>query len=377
MFYGAIIVADSVTGEEVFRVNTDGTSYHAGHEVFRDGISMVGQFPDLDGVEIDSDGIRIYDEDGNLVGEWKTDGTSYHAGKETFEGGIEIPTPGGGAIVIDSSGGIKILGLPDPDNPSSPRPTMGQWLPDGTSFHAGKETFKGGIEIPTEGGGVIVIDSTGGIKILGPPDPDIPGNPRPTLGEWLPDGTSFHAGNETFAGGITIPTAGGGTITIDSVGGIRIIGPGGIIVGEWRPDGVSIHNAPEFFSQIFVFELIAELKNFRIDHPLDPENKYLYHSCVEAPERLNVYSGNITTNEKGIADVILPEYFEALNMDFRYQLTVIGSFAQAIILEEVADNRFVIQTDKPHTKVSWQVSGVRHDRVAREHPLITEVPKRQ
>ena len=28
----------------------------------------------------------------------------------------------------------------------------------------------------------------------------------------------------------------------------------------------------------------------------------------------------------------LPEYFSALNRDFRYQLTVIGQFAQAIML---------------------------------------------
>ena len=49
---------------------------------------------------------------------------------------------------------------------------------------------------------------------------------------------------------------------------------------------------------------------------------------------MNIYNGNITTNETGEATVTLPDYFEALNIEFRYQLTVIGTFAQAIIAEK-------------------------------------------
>ena len=106
------------------------------------------------------------------------------------------------------------------------------------------------------------------------------------------------------------------------------------------------------------------VKNFKIDHPLDPTNKYLIHSCVESPDMMNVYNGNITTDSIGIATVILPDYFEALNRDFRYQLTVIGQFAQAIVLEKVKLNTFKIQTDQPCVEVSWQVTGVRHDPAA-------------
>ena len=80
--------------------------------------------------------------------------------------------------------------------------------------------------------------------------------------------------------------------------------------------------------------------SFKIDPPLDPQNKYLSHSFVESPDMMNVYNGNITTNEQGEATVTLPAYFEALNRDFRYQLTVIGQFAQAILLEKVKGNQF-------------------------------------
>ena len=114
---------------------------------------------------------------------------------------------------------------------------------------------------------------------------------------------------------------------------------------------------------------------FTIDHPLDPANKYLQHSFVESPDMMNVYNGNITTDAQGEATVMLPDYFEALNQDFRYQLTVIGQFAQAIVATEIQDNRFTIKTDKPFVKVSWQVTGIRHDPYANDHRIQVEADK--
>jgi hypothetical protein len=70
--------------------------------------------------------------------------------------------------------------------------------------------------------------------------------------------------------------------------------------------------------------------------------------------------------------VQLPEWFEALNRDFRYQLTVIGQFAQAIIASEMANHSFTIQTDKPNVKVSWQVTGIRQDAWANAHRIPVE-----
>lgn len=115
--------------------------------------------------------------------------------------------------------------------------------------------------------------------------------------------------------------------------------------------------------------------SFKIDHPLDPANKYLYHSFVESPDMMNIYNGNVTTDGNGEATVALPNYFEALNKDFRYQLTVIGQFAQAIVAAEIKDNRFQIKTDKADVKVSWQVTGIRQDAWANKHRIPTEVEK--
>jgi hypothetical protein len=115
--------------------------------------------------------------------------------------------------------------------------------------------------------------------------------------------------------------------------------------------------------------------SFKIDHPLDPANKYLYHSFIESPDMMNVYNGNVVTDEDGFATVALPDYFEALNRDFRYQLTVIGQFAQAIVGQEIQNNRFLIQTDKGEVKVSWQVTGIRHDAYADAHRIQVEENK--
>jgi hypothetical protein len=82
---------------------------------------------------------------------------------------------------------------------------------------------------------------------------------------------------------------------------------------------------------------------------------------IESSGTTNTCSGNVTTDANGDATIMLPDDFEALHLDFRYQLTVIGQFAQAIISSEIANNRFRIKTDKPGVQVSWQVVGTRRD----------------
>jgi hypothetical protein len=138
---------------------------------------------------------------------------------------------------------------------------------------------------------------------------------------------------------------------------------------------------PSSFAGIFVGNvsvsgnLAKSSGSFRIDHPLDPANKYLQHSFVESPDMKNIYDGVITTDDRGYATVRLPDYFEALNRDFRYQLTPIRSFSRAIVWQEVENNRFVIRTRAPRVKVSWQVTGIRRDAYARAHRIEVEPMK--
>jgi len=115
---------------------------------------------------------------------------------------------------------------------------------------------------------------------------------------------------------------------------------------------------------------------FRIDNPLDPAHSYLQHSFVESPDMMNVYNGNVRTDAKGFATVKLPSWFQALNKDYRYQLTVLGrSFARALVWTEIAHDRFTIRTNQPRVHVSWQVTGIRKDPWANDHRLKVVVPK--
>ncbi len=116
-------------------------------------------------------------------------------------------------------------------------------------------------------------------------------------------------------------------------------------------------------------------KPFRIPHPLDP-SKELWHAAMESPQPMNVYTGNVRTDRRGFSVVKLPRYFDAINRDFRYQLTVVGkSFARAIVWKEIAGNRFTIRTDEPGVKVSWQVTAQRDDAYMRKHPFKAERDK--
>jgi trimeric autotransporter adhesin len=113
----------------------------------------------------------------------------------------------------------------------------------------------------------------------------------------------------------------------------------------------------------------------KIDHPLDPANKYLVHSSVESPDMMNIYNGNVITDANGDAVIPLPEWFETLNRDFRYQLTTIGQPAQAWIASKIANHSFTIKTDKPNVEISWQVTGIRQDPWANAHRIPVELEK--
>ena len=114
---------------------------------------------------------------------------------------------------------------------------------------------------------------------------------------------------------------------------------------------------------------------FKIDHPLDPSGKYLLHSFVESPDMMNVYNGNVVLDDSGEAVVELPEWFEALNRDFRYQLTCIGGFAPVYVAAKVAGNTFRIAGGTPRLEVSWQVTGIRQDAWANAHRIPVEEEK--
>ena len=115
---------------------------------------------------------------------------------------------------------------------------------------------------------------------------------------------------------------------------------------------------------------VTGTKNFLIDHPTDPENLYLAHAVVESDQPLNTYTGNIMLDNAGRAQITLPDWFDAVNTDFRYQLTAIGAAAPMLhVASEIQDNTFQIAGGSPGLKVSWSVTARRNDPYLQMHPF--------
>jgi len=177
------------------------------------------------------------------------------------------------------------------------------------------------------------------------------------------------SGSNSGSGGFGIYTEGGSSNPGQGGDGIYAIAGTGSVVGGNGYAGV-------FYGDIDVTGAIyANTKDFKIDHPIDPGNKYLYHASVESSEMMNIYTGNVTLDLTGTATVQLPDWFEALNADFRYELTCIGGFAPVYVAHKVENHSFRIAGGRPGMEVSWQITGVRHDAFAAAHPLVVEVNK--
>ncbi len=141
----------------------------------------------------------------------------------------------------------------------------------------------------------------------------------------------------------------------------------GITGGNSQGGGTGVYSVGNFAA--------TGTKSFQIDHPLDPENKYLNHFCAEGPEPLNVYRGNVTLDAAGQAWVTLPDYFAEINRDSSYQLTPIGEFAPVFVKQKIAGNRFLVAGGKPGMEVSWRVEAVRNDRFVRTYGAAVELEK--
>lgn len=409
----------------------DGTSTHLGTETFLGGIevptsqTLIG----LGKIRIDENGITITDDDGNVVAELNSDGTSYHSGLETFAGGIRVPLSGGGEAWFDESGiriyddiGNEMLVIGE-DGSIRKDTDTGGWIridetgiaiyddegnvvthfaPDGSSYHTGFEVFTGGIQagpqiqtpalqsqqIQTE---IIQMNLTNPSM----PPPIQINNLMGSILQLNYNG-SLSGNNLNFMGGnfneLSAGTVEGGLGAFETLlgGDFEFDGDGTVggnlaVLSNLTANEAEFNNAvTEALAAIEAALGSAEIenncnvggdlnvlgeKNFRIDHPDDPYNKYLFHASIESDDVLNQYSGNVITDANGVAIVTLPDYVQKINIDFRYQLTVIGVFAQAIISKEISNNTFEIKTDKPNVKVSWQITAKRNDSVLKSKPF--------
>jgi hypothetical protein len=202
-------------------------------------------------------------------------------------------------------------------------------------------------------------------------------------GAWLFGGTDsggFALGGVLARGGVNTASTGSGGLGIAAEGGKSTASGtlGGDAIEAYPGSGpAGDGNAGYFSGNVDVTGNLSKGGgSFKIDHPLDPANKYLYHSFVESPDMKNIYDGVVTMGGNGEAVVQLPDWFAALNRDFRYQLTAIGAPGPNLyIASEVSNNQFTIAGGQPGIKVSWQVTGIRQDAWANAHRIPVEEEK--
>jgi len=114
-------------------------------------------------------------------------------------------------------------------------------------------------------------------------------------------------------------------------------------------------------------------KTFMIDHPTEPENKFLRHFSAESNEVLNIYRGNVTFDANGEAVVEMPDYYDLINKNPSYQLTPIGGYMQLFIKEKLENGQFVIGGGTVGAEASWTVYAERNDPYLQQYPFHRDV----
>ena len=314
-------------------------------------------------------------------------------GNNTGSGaGVQGVSTGGGFGVIGRSNRTGVQGI------CTGSVGNGVWgsSPSDTGVFGSTSTGRGVYGNATGSGGVGVFgQSSGGNGVEGssPGGTAVYGNGiLGVFGQGNQGGSGVY-GNSSTGAGVFGQSGSGDAVygTSTSGTGVHGVGSGVGVFGEAGSYGVIARGSVGIYAAPTTGNTIAGLfggnvqingnltkssGSFKIDHPLDPANKYLYHSFVESPDMKNIYDGTVTLDEKGEAVVPMPDYFGALNQDFRYQLTAIGAPAPNLyVAQKMTDNHFKVAGGKPGMEVSWQVTGIRHDAYARDHRIAVEEDK--
>jgi|GEM_PF-1747221 len=185
-------------------------------------------------------------------------------------------------------------------------------------------------------------------------------------------GTAGNSSDPQYTGNAGLGGTGASTAAAATAGN-----DGLVVITFTTSTGVEIAVGAKFLSNLDIRGTLSKGSGtFVIDHPQYPATKLLYHSFVESPDVKNLYDGIAKFDKNGEATIKLPDYFEALNKDFRYQFFAIDEpMPNLHIKKEVESNQFTIGGGAPGGEVSWQITGSRHDPYILANPIQVEVEK--
>lgn len=149
-----------------------------------------------------------------------------------------------------------------------------------------------------------------------------------------------------------------------------------VLTGATQIDGVLAVAAVTVFSNLVTCEsdlhvdgaFTCPSKFFLVPHPLDPQNMELLHGCLEGPEMGVFYRGEGRL-AKGVAEVTLPDYFEALTRQEGRSVLLTPTFTGNEALSPLAAGPVVggkfkvrgVTADNPTQTFHWEVKAVRSD----------------
>lgn len=152
-------------------------------------------------------------------------------------------------------------------------------------------------------------------------------------------------------------------------------GPGWLNFGGLSGDGVTYTTYLHLTTTMATFSTNVQIngtfnvsgtKNFKIDHPLKPD-RFLVHACIEGPEAAVFYRGEGITNDEGIAEVILPDYFEALTHLEGRTIQVTPLFDSEdedfgyVAAGRIKNGKFKVRSFLVDQRFYWEVKAVRAD----------------
>jgi hypothetical protein len=308
----------------------------------------------------------------------------------TTDGGIGVlgTTPNGTGVFGTSTNGFGVRASSSSDSGIRTTTNTGGAAIEGAHGTSGTE-FLGasddyglaGFNTDDDGEGTAIYGEGGRIGVRGVALPDGFGADLTRIGVQGFAGGFITGANMIYgvSGFGQAPADGGARTSYGVYGGAQVGNSSNTAYGlfgeTFGPGGVQY--AGYFQGDVHVAGTLSKSSgSFKIDHPMDPENKYLSHSFVESPEMMNVYSGVVTLDDEGNGVVELPEYFDSLNTDYRYQLTAIGAAMPSLhVAELIEGNSFAIGGGAAHKQVSWEVTGIRKDASALYHPIVVEEDK--
>jgi hypothetical protein len=124
---------------------------------------------------------------------------------------------------------------------------------------------------------------------------------------------------------------------------------------------------------------LASVKTFVIPHPL-AKDKMLTHATLEGPEVAVFYRGEART-KAGLAEITLPEYFEALTQAKDRAVLVTALFENdeeefgQLAASRVADGKFRVRSSNDSQRFYWEVKAVRKDVAPLE--VVTDIPEKR